>query len=65
MALTVSQIDDAIDAIVLGAQSYTLPNGVSVTKVDLDKLRKLREDRKAQEDDTEGGIEPQYVEFSR
>jgi hypothetical protein len=61
--LTVAELDDAIDALALGAESYTLPNGTSVKRTSLKDLRDLRADRKAQEDDSEGGIVAQYVEF--
>lgn len=63
MALTVAQLDDAIDALALGAESYTLPNGVSVQRTKLRDLLVLREQRKAQEDDAEGGIVSQYASF--
>jgi hypothetical protein len=65
MALTVAQLDEAIDALALGAESYTLPNGTSVSRTKLKDLLELRKLRKAQEDGSEGGIVPQYVEFTR
>lgn len=65
MPLTVAQIDEAIDALVCGAESYTLPNGQVVKHVGLRDLMALREHRKAQEDQAEGGIVPQYVGFGR
>lgn len=63
--LTVEQLDDAIDALALGAESYTLPNGTSVKRTSLNDLRALRADRKTQQDDAEGGLVAQYVEFGR
>lgn len=63
MALSVAALDAAIDALALGAESYTLPNGLQVKRTSLSDLLKLREIRKAQEDDAEGGIVPQLVEF--
>lgn len=63
--LTVEQLDDAIDALATGAESYTLPNGVTVKRTGLKDLRELRQFRKATEDDAEGGIVSQNVSFGR
>lgn len=63
MALTVAELDDAIDALALGAESYTTPSGLTVNRTKLKDLMELRKLRKSQEDDAEGGIVPQYVEF--
>lgn len=44
MALSVESIDAAIAAIISGrVSSYTLPDGTSVTKLNLDALMKLRD----------------------
>lgn len=64
MALTVAQLDDAIDALALGAESYTLPDGLTVNRTKLSDLLKLRELRK-DEATAPGGLVPQFVEFSR
>ena len=64
MALSVAQIDEAIDALALGADSVTLPGGGSIKKTGMADLLRLREIRKAQEDGAEGGIVPQYAEFA-
>ena len=63
-ALTVSELDEAIDALALGAESWTLPSGVTVRRTSLDSLMKLRELRKNDEA-ADGGIVAQYVEFER
>jgi hypothetical protein len=63
MALSVADIDAAIDALALGVESYTTPSGLTVKRTSLDNLMKLRALRKSQEDDAEGGIVPQYAEF--
>lgn len=63
MALSVAELDDAIDALALGAESYTTPSGLTVSRTKLSDLLRLREIRKAQENDSEGGIVPQFVEF--
>ena len=47
MALTVSQVDAAITKVLAG-QSYTLPDGTSYTRADLDKLRMLRRELQAE-----------------
>jgi hypothetical protein len=65
MPLSVAELDDAIDALALGAESYTTPSGLTVSRVKLNDLLKLRELRKAQEDGSEGGLVPQFVEFGR
>lgn len=65
MPLSVAELDDAIDALALGAESYTTPSGLTVKRTGLKDLLELRKLRKAQEDDAEGGIVPQYVEFGR
>ena len=62
--LTVEQLDDAIDALALGAESHTMPNGTTVQRTRLNDLRALRADRKAQEDDAVGGLVTQNIEFS-
>jgi hypothetical protein len=65
MALSVADLDAAIDALALGAESYTTPSGLTVTRTKLNDLLRLREIRKAQEDGSEGGLVPQFVEFTR
>jgi len=65
MALSVADLDAAIDALALGAESYTTPSGLTVTRTKLNDLLRLREIRKAQEDGSEGGLVSQFVEFSR
>lgn len=67
MALTVAQLDDAIDALALGAEQYTLPNGTMVRRTALKDLMALRDQRKieAAGDGGVGGIVPQCVEFVR
>ncbi len=64
MPLTVAEIDAAIDDLATGAISHTMPNGTSVTRASLNDLRQLRKDRKAQLEDSEGGIVAQYTEFN-
>lgn len=63
MVLTVAQLDDAIDALATGAASWTLPNGTQVRRTEMKDLMELRKFRKAEEDNAEGGIVAQYVEF--
>jgi hypothetical protein len=63
MALSVADIDAAIDALALGAESYTTPSGLTVKRTSLGDLMKLRALRKSVEDDAEGGIVPQLAEF--
>ncbi len=65
MPLSVAELDDAIDALALGAESYTTPSGLTVSRVKHNDLLKLHELRKAQEDGSEGGLVPQFVEFGR
>ncbi len=50
MALSVDTIDQAIEAIATGAQSYRLPDGTEVTRANLDSLRKLRREVEARDD---------------
>jgi hypothetical protein len=65
MALSVADLDAAIDALALGAESYTTPSGLTVSRTKLSDLMRLRELRKAQEDGSEGGLVSQFVEFTR
>jgi hypothetical protein len=58
--LTVQEIDLLIDAAAAGEESYTLPNGFTVKKPDLDRLMKLRKFRASQ---TEGELSETYAEF--
>lgn len=53
MALTVTELDEVIDALVLGAQSFTLPDGRTVQRAALADLMKLRDSRK---DEADAGI---------
>lgn len=48
MALTKATVDTAIEAIVNGAQSYTV-DGITYTKASLDQLWKLRKELAAEE----------------
>lgn len=48
MQLSVSEIDGAIRQVLTG-QSYTLPDGTSVTRADLDKLRVMRQELLAEQ----------------
>ena len=48
MALTVSQIDTAIEAILTTGQAYTA-DGVSYTRADLGRLQELRKTVQAEE----------------
>jgi hypothetical protein len=64
MALSVADLDAAIDALVLGAESFTTPSGLTISRVKLNDLLKLREIRKAQADGSEGGLVAQFVEFT-
>jgi len=63
MALTVAELDAAIDALALGAESYTLPNGVQVQRTKLQSLLELRKVRKDDETGASVGIVPQQVSF--
>lgn len=47
MALSVTDVDNAIQAVLKG-QSYTLPDGTSVTRANLDSLRHLRDQLQAE-----------------
>ena len=64
MALTVAELDDAIDALALGAESYTTPSGLTVSRTKLSDLMRLRDQRK-EEASGSGGLVPQFVEFGR
>jgi hypothetical protein len=63
MALTVAELDAAIDALALGAESYTLPNGMSVQRTKLQSLLELRKLRKEEETGASDCIVPQQVCF--
>ena len=63
MPLTVAELDAAIDALALGAESYTLPNGTSVKRTSLKDVMTLRELRKRDEENAGSDIVPQCVEF--
>lgn len=49
MAITSTQVDTAITAVLEGAQSYRLPDGTMVTRASLAELRALRDKLKAEE----------------
>ncbi|MCA3005868.1 MAG: hypothetical protein IOD15_10995 [Phycisphaerales bacterium] len=49
MAVSTQQIDAAIDAVLKGGQSVSLPDGSTFTAANLAELRRLREDAAARE----------------
>jgi hypothetical protein len=65
MALDLATVEDAIEALITGAQAYTLPSGRSVTAARLDNLMALRDKlrEEARDDAAAGPIIPQAVEF--
>jgi hypothetical protein len=65
MALTVAELDAAIDALALGAEQYTLPNGTTVKRTSLKDVMALRELRKSEEDNAGSTIVGQMVEFGQ
>ena len=66
MALSLPSIDEAIAAIVSGrVSSYSLPDGTSVTKLNIDVLMKLRDQVRAESASASGGAVFKPVAFMR
>ena len=53
MALTLSAVEDAIEAVILHGQAWTV-DGTRVTRADLENLRSLRRELQAETDATDG-----------
>lgn len=62
--LSLTQLDEAIEALALGAESWTAPNGVTVKRTSLDSLLKWRDARRAADPTDGAALVPQFVEFA-